>query len=623
MKRSVSLFLALAMVMSLALPASAEKDPNTYYMTVLANGATTTTVTVGSQVTVTLRMSKGSETSFELYYMECRVAFDTEHLEYVDKSNQPILVDFVSPKRGNAISSDGPIDRVEVMRANMTSGVTVGSEAALATFCVKATQLGMATIGLEQNYPSAYEVMDADSNVCQVDVSSTATVYIVPAAPTTPSGGSGQITGVDTTMQYKLADASVTAWSDCTGDTVTNLSAGDYYVRYKAEYPDGSDPLGAGAYKTVPVTATQSSSGDEGNGNGSGSGGGTTYTANINWDGGTPADGASGSITSNENGNITLPAAPTRDGYTFDGWEVDGRTYAAGATVNISGTTTIRATWTANNTSSGGNSGGNSNGNSGGNSNTGTNTGGNSGSNTGTNTGNNTGSNTGTATDTTTTPSTPVNDADSAGDNTATGDDTTGNDTATPDDGDVVDSSGSVNDAANPFEDVDEGSYYYEAVLWAVENGITEGTSDTTFSPDESCTRAQAVTFLWRTAGEPEPTLTEMPYVDVSPDDYYYKAVLWAIEMGITKGTSDTTFSPDDECTRAHIATFLWRYENQPETDAEHPFVDVTERDYYNDAVSWAAENDITNGTSATTFSPDMDCSRGQVVTFLYRAKDI
>jgi hypothetical protein len=161
-------------------------------------------------------MSKGSETSFELYYMECRVTFDTNHLEYVSR-DQPTLVDQVEPKRDNAISSDGPITRVEVMQDTTTSGVTVGSEVALATFYVKATQLGTATIGLVQNHTSDYVVMDADSNECKVDVDSTATVIIVPAAPTTPRGGNGQIAGVDTDMQYELADASVTAWSDCTG----------------------------------------------------------------------------------------------------------------------------------------------------------------------------------------------------------------------------------------------------------------------------------------------------------------------------------------------------------------------------------------------------------------------
>jgi hypothetical protein len=229
---------------------------------------------------------------------------------------------------------------------------------------------------------------------------------------------------------------------------------------------------------------------------------------------------------------------------------------------------------------------------------------------------------------TTTTPTTPVDTTptttptDTAGGNA--GDDTTATPPAdvvnTPsDDGDTVDAGDTVNDAANPFEDVDEGKYYYEAVLWAVENGITDGTSETTFSPDASCTRAQAVTFLWRAAESPEPTSTEMPYADVSPDAYYYKAVLWAMENGITKGTSATSFSPDDTCTRAHIATFLWRAQNQPESEEENPFLDVSADAYYAAAVQWAAENDITNGTSETTFGPNKTCTRGQIVTFLYR----
>jgi hypothetical protein len=195
----------------------------------------------------------------------------------------------------------------------------------------------------------------------------------------------------------------------------------------------------------------------------------------------------------------------------------------------------------------------------------------------------------------------------------------------TPDDtgDDVVNAGGTVNAAANPFEDVAEGTYYYDAVLWAVENGITEGTSDTTFSPDDPCTRAQAVTFLWRAAGSPEPTSTEMPYTDVSANAYYYKAVLWAVEEGITEGTSETTFSPDQTCTRAHIATFLWRANGQPDSDAENPFTDVASGAYYETAVAWAAENGITTGTTTTTFSPNNSCTRGHIVAFLYRADQI
>ena len=170
-----------------------------------------------------------------------------------------------------------------------------------------------------------------------------------------------------------------------------------------------------------------------------------------------------------------------------------------------------------------------------------------------------------------------------------------------------------------PFVDVPDDACYFDAVLWAVEVGITNGTSDTTFSPDESCTRAQAVSFLWRAAGCPAPKSSEMPFKDVVKGSYYYEAVLWAAENGITMGTSATTFSPEEICTRAHIATFLWRAQGMPDAGSTNPFADVSESTYYTDAVLWAAENGITKGTSATTFSPDEDCTRAQIVTFLYR----
>ena len=171
------------------------------------------------------------------------------------------------------------------------------------------------------------------------------------------------------------------------------------------------------------------------------------------------------------------------------------------------------------------------------------------------------------------------------------------------------------------FVDVATGSYYEDAVDWAVENGITKGTDDTHFSPDGICTRAQAVTFLWRTAGSPEPETRTMPFTDVPVGSYYYDAVLWAVENGITKGTSDTTFSPNMTCTRAQIVAFLWRSEKSPAAGTANPFADVKSDAYYADAVLWAVENDITKGTTNTTFSPDADCTRAQIVTFLWRCK--
>ena len=171
------------------------------------------------------------------------------------------------------------------------------------------------------------------------------------------------------------------------------------------------------------------------------------------------------------------------------------------------------------------------------------------------------------------------------------------------------------------FVDVATGSYYEDAVDWAVENGITQGTDDTHFSPDGICTRAQAVTFLWRAAGSPEPETRAMPFTDVPVGSYYYDAVLWAVENGITKGTSDTTFSPNMTCTRAQIVAFLWRSEKSPAAGTANPFADVKSTAYYAGAVLWAVKENITKGTTSTTFSPNADCTRAQIVTFLWRCK--
>ena len=171
------------------------------------------------------------------------------------------------------------------------------------------------------------------------------------------------------------------------------------------------------------------------------------------------------------------------------------------------------------------------------------------------------------------------------------------------------------------FVDVATGSYYEDAVDWAVENGITKGTDDTHFAPDGICTRAQAVTFLWRTAGSPKPEIRTMPFTDVPVGSYYYDAVLWAVGNGITKGTSDTTFSPNMTCTRAQIVAFLWRSEKSPAAGTANPFADVKSTAYYADAVLWAVKENITKGTTSTTFSPNADCTRAQIVTFLWRCK--
>lgn len=169
------------------------------------------------------------------------------------------------------------------------------------------------------------------------------------------------------------------------------------------------------------------------------------------------------------------------------------------------------------------------------------------------------------------------------------------------------------------FTDVPAGAYYADAVKWAVAEGITSGTSPTTFSPNNGCTRAQMVTFLWRAAGCPEPESDYEPFRDVPKDAYYRKAVLWAAGEGITSGTSATTFRPNATVTRAQTVTFLWRWEGEPEADQRSGFRDVPTGQYYSEAVSWAVEAGITNGTGTTTFSPGQTCTRAQIVTFLWR----
>ena len=169
----------------------------------------------------------------------------------------------------------------------------------------------------------------------------------------------------------------------------------------------------------------------------------------------------------------------------------------------------------------------------------------------------------------------------------------------------------------SPFTDVATSAYYYDAVLWAVENGVTNGTSATTFSPDMAVSRAQMVTFLWRAAGSPKATGTN-PFADVKTSDYYYDAVLWAVENGITVGTSATTFSPDAPVTRAQAVTFQWRADGSPVVSGSS-FDDVAADTYYADAVTWAVANGITNGTGGSNFSPDAVVSRAQAVTFLWR----
>ncbi len=173
---------------------------------------------------------------------------------------------------------------------------------------------------------------------------------------------------------------------------------------------------------------------------------------------------------------------------------------------------------------------------------------------------------------------------------------------------------------ANPFTDVAKTDYFYDAVLWAYDSGVTTGLDATHFGPYATCTRGQIVTFLWRALGEPAPTITKNPFADVKESDYYYKAVLWAFENGVTTGTDATHFAPNAFCKREHAVAFLYRAAGKPAyTNKTNPFVDVSASAYYYDAVLWAVEKNITKGMDATHFGPSNSCQRCQIVTFLYR----
>ncbi|MBQ4551037.1 MAG: S-layer homology domain-containing protein, partial [Oscillospiraceae bacterium] len=176
------------------------------------------------------------------------------------------------------------------------------------------------------------------------------------------------------------------------------------------------------------------------------------------------------------------------------------------------------------------------------------------------------------------------------------------------------------NPKENPFIDIPEDEFYTEPVLWAVGKGITTGTTATTFTPYRIVTRGEALTFLWRAMGSPEPNLTINPFTDVRETDYCYKAVLWAAQNGITAGVGDNRFAPTQECNRAQILTFMWRAMGKPVSTVEVAFNDVQPGAYYYVAVAWAVEQGITVGTGGGAFGVSVLCNRAQVVTFLYRA---
>ena len=257
------------------------------------------------------------------------------------------------------------------------------------------------------------------------------------------------------------------------------------------------------------------------------------------WADGTTADKTvSGLFTYDGNATITLPAAPTREGYKLSGWNVDGADKPVGETVSVTGITegkniVITAKW----------------------------------------------------------------------------EEDTGDDIVPP----------PTPDEDPTFKDVPASSYFFNAVEWGVANKIVSGTSATTFSPDALATRAQFVSFLWRASGRPEPKTAVNPFTDVKESDYFYKAVLWAVENKIVSGTSATTFSPNGTCTRAQAVTFMWRHAGRPAATVSSSFTDVSAKEYYSTAVAWGAEKKYVAGTSATTFSPNSTCTRAQAVTFLYR----
>ncbi len=491
-------------------------------------------------------------------------------------------------------------------------------------------------------------------------------------APTEEGGSDGKITGVDATMEYRAE--SETIYTACTGIEIENLPAGNYFVRYAEDRnhfasSDAEVTVGEGT-PLADCTITFNA------GDGSGSMDSVTVKAETNYSlpkcGFTaPADQEfkaweiggmeyevgdsytvnedteikalwensvippiTYSVTVNNDGNgsasadhakaaagttITLTATPNR-GYHFKEWQVES---PAGLVIDNNkflmpeGNVEVKAIFEKD-TSTGG----------------------------------------GTGTGATTYPITVVNskNGDVTASHKSAAKGTTVTLTVDPDKGYVLDSLTVLDgkdkerkltdkgdgkftftmpadkvtveasfkeefpDLPNPFSDLAPSDFCYDAVMWAVGRDITGGIGNYTFGPNLPCTRAQAVTFLWRAAGSPEPETRAMPFTDVPVGSYYYNAVLWAIESGITEGTSDTMFSPDATCSRAQIVTFLWRAGGSPAASGNSAFTDVASDAYYAAAVIWAEKNDITGGIGGGLFGSNNDCTRGQIVTFIYRS---
>ena len=367
-------------------------------------------------------------------------------------------------------------------------------------------------------------------------------------------------------------------------------------------WTDGTKTYAAGDAYTVTADATLTAVWES-----------TERTITLKYDDGATQDSA---ITAAVNDVITLPT-PTRSGrYTFQHWTDGTNTYAGGSSYTVTGNATLTAVWRY--TSSGGSSSSSNpayavsvpsrvaNG---------------SVSVTPSN------ASKGTTVTITVKPDSgyeldSLTVTDQSGSRLSLSDKGNGKYTFSMPSGKVsVDASFAAIQTAASFRDVKQGDYFYDAVQWAVEKGITAGTSANTFSPNASCTRAQMVTFLWRAAGSPAPKSTTNPFRDVRSTDYYYDAVLWAVENGITSGTGADTFSPTATVTRGQTVTFLYRAAGSPAAGGNAGFSDVNANDYYNSAVAWAAENNITGGTGNGKFSPKADCTRGQIVTLLYRAQ--
>ena len=494
---------------------------------------------------------------------------------------------------------------------------------------------------------------------------------LIGVAPTTEGGSDGKISGVDATMEYR-AESEIT-YTACTGIEIENLPAGNYFVRYAEDHnhfasPDAEVTVGKGA-PLADCTITF-----DGNG-GSGSMDSVTVKAETNyilpscgftapadqefkaWEIGGKEYKVGDSYTVNENteikalwensvitptahtvtvtteGNgtasatpsaaealteITLTATPNK-GYHFKEWQVEsptGLVITNNKFLMPNGDVEIKAIFEKN-TSTGGGTG------------------------------------TGATTYPITVKSAKNGDVTASHRSAAKG--VTVTLTVDPDKGYLLDTLTVLDgkdkeikltekngkytftmpaskvtvetsfkeefpDLPNSFSDLAPSDFCYDAVMWAVGRDITGGIGNYTFGPNLPCTRAQAVTFLWRAAGSPEPETRAMPFTDVPVGSYYYNAVLWAIENGITEGTSDTTFSPDATCSRAQIVTFLWRANGSPAASGNSAFTDVASDAYYAAAVIWAEKNDITGGIGGGRFGSNNNCTRAQIVTFLYRS---